>query len=366
MPSARLWRHFDFSLLGATMLTVIFGVAMIASAIAGNPTLLEENLVVRQVLYAAAGIVVIFLTAAIDYRLWSALGRPIYIFVCLSLALVSVVGLSRYGGVRWLDAGIVLIQPSELAKVLLIIVLAAFLAKNQERLKQFRWVIFSLAYVGIPVGLIFLQPDLSTALMLLVIWFAMIWAAGLRGRHLAVLGVAAVIMPLALWPVLQDYQQARLLQFLFPAADPDSQYNVNQALISIGSGGLFGQGYAHGTQTQLRFLKVRHTDFIFSATAEELGMVGALLIILLLGFIVIRCLRAARTAREPFGALVCYGVATLIFYQSAFNVGMNLNLLPVAGLPLPLISYGGSSLLTKLLGIGLVESVVLRQKKIEY
>lgn len=366
MKNAKVWRHFDFSLLGATLLAVIFGVAMIGSAIAGNQTLLDENLVTRQIIYALAGLVIIFLTAAIDYRFWSAVSRPLYMFICISLSLVSVVGLALFGGARWLDAGIVLIQPSELAKILLIIVLANFLARNRERLKQFRWIILSLLYIGVPMGLIFIQPDLSTALMLLVIWFAMLWAAGLRWGHLALFSSAGIAAPLLMWPLFQDYQKARILQFVFPAADPDARYNVNQSLISIGSGGWFGQGYGHGTQVQLRFLKVRHTDFIFSATAEEFGMVGALLMILLLGFIVYRCLRAARLARDPFGALICFGVATLIFYQAAFNIGMNLNLLPVAGLPLPFISYGGSSLLTKLLGIGLVESVILRQKQIEY
>jgi rod shape determining protein RodA len=158
-----------------------------------------------------------------------------------------------------------------------------------------------------------------------------------------------------------------VITFLFP--DPEAQfgatYNVNQALVSIGSGGWFGQGYGHGTQVQLRFLKVRHTDFIFSAMSEEFGFVGALIFMALLLFIIIRCLRAARMARDTFGSLICYGVAILLFFQGAFNIGMNLNLFPVSGLPLPFLSYGGSSLLASLLGIGLVESVILRYKQIE-
>ncbi len=365
MPG-KLWRHFDFSLLGATMLSMIFGVVMISSAIAGNQTLINENLVPRQIIYGAIGLAVLFVTAAIDYRFWSAVSRPIYLFTCLSLGAVAIAGLSSFGASRWLDAGIVIIQPSELAKILLIIVLAAFLARYQERLKQFRWVALSLVYVGVPVGFIFIQPDLSTALMLIVVWFAMVWAAGLRWTHLATFAMGGFAAPVLLWPFLRNYQRARIIQFIFPSGNPDAQYNVDQSLISIGSGGLWGQGYRHCPQVQLRFLKVRHTDFIFSATACEFGMAGALIVILLLGFIVWRCLRAARLARDPFGALICYGVATLIFYHAAFHVGMKLNLLPVAGLPLPFISYGGSSLLTKLLGIGLVESVVLRQKQIEF
>ena len=364
--SIRLWRHFDFSLLGATLLAMIFGVTMIASAIAGNLTLLAENLVMRQIIFGGMGLALVFVVAAIDYRLMAALSRPLYAIMCLLLGAVAIVGLGSFGAVRWINTGLVNIQPSELAKILIIIVLAAFLASHQENIGQLRWVLLSLAYVGVPVALIFIQPDLSTALMLIVVWFAMIWAAGLRWKHIGLFTLAGLAAPVALWPLLANYQRARLIQFIFPSGNPDAQYNIDQSLISIGSGGLFGQGYRHGTQTQLRFLKVRHTDFIFSATAEEFGFVGSLLIILIIGFIVYRCLRAARLARDPFGALMCYGVATLIFYQSAFNIGMNLNLLPVAGLPLPFISYGGSSLVTKLIGIGLVESVVMRQKQLEF
>ena len=166
---------------------------------------------------------------------------------------------------------------------------------------------------------------------------------------------------------LQYYQMERLVTFLLP--DPSVQhgasYNVNQALISIGSGGLFGQGYGHGTQVQLRFLKVRHTDFIFSAMAEEFGFAGALIFLITLIFVILRCLRAARRARDTFGALICYSVAILLLFQGAFNVGMNLNMFPVSGLPLPFLSYGGSSLLASLFGVGLVESVNLRHKQIE-
>lgn len=166
---------------------------------------------------------------------------------------------------------------------------------------------------------------------------------------------------------MKHYQIRRLVSFFLP--DPEAQYgetyNVNQARIAIGSGSWLGQGYGHGTQVQLRFLKVRHTDFIFSVMAEEFGFVGAVAVLLLLMFIIYRCLAAARMARDMFGALICYGVAIIILFQAAFNIGVNLNLFPVSGLPLPFFSYGGSSLLTNLIGIGLVESVILRHKQIQ-
>jgi rod shape determining protein RodA len=232
--------------------------------------------------------------------------------------------------------------------------------------------------------LILVQPDLSTAVVLLVIWGALVWAAGIRLRQLAVIAGIAAVVGLVIAPLLtryfvvgypagedflflRNYQMTRVVNFLFPHPDESfgNIYNVEQARIAIGSGGLIGQGYGSGTQVQLRFLKVRHTDFIFSAMSQEFGFVGALIFLLLLMFVVYRCLRAAGTARDLFGSLICYGVAILLLFQGSFNVGMNLNLFPVSGLPLPFLSYGGSSLLTSLLGIGLVESVRLRHKRIE-
>jgi rod shape determining protein RodA len=168
--------------------------------------------------------------------------------------------------------------------------------------------------------------------------------------------------------VIKEYQLGRVTSFLFP--DPNARwgddYNVTQALISIGSGGWFGEGYGQGPQVQLRFLKIRHSDFIFSAMAHEFGLIGTLLVMLLMGFVIYRCLRAARLSRDTFGALICYGVAILIAFQAMVNIGVNLRLLPATGLPLPFISYGGSSLLSLLIGIGLVESVILRHKSLEF
>lgn len=181
---------------------------------------------------------------------------------------------------------------------------------------------------------------------------------------LAVFAGVGIVVPIAGFPFLADYQRNRVLDFLFP--DPSARhgdiYNIQQALISIGSGGWFGKGYNLGTQVQLRFLKVRHSDFIFSAMAEEFGFVGTILIIGLLLFVIYRILRAARLAKDTYGALICYGVATLVAFQAIINIGVNLRLIPATGLPLPFISYGGSAILSLMLGIGLVESVILRHK----
>ena len=175
-------------------------------------------------------------------------------------------------------------------------------------------------------------------------------------------------MPILAFPFMVDYQQRRVLNFLFP--DPNARhgeiYNIQQALISIGSGGLLGQGYGHGTQVQLRFLKVRWSDFIFSAMAQEFGFIGIVIVLAVLVFVILRCLRAARLSADSFGALICYGVATMITFQAVVNIGVNLNLMPATGLTLPFVSYGGSSLLSILIGIGLVESVMLRHRSLEH
>jgi rod shape determining protein RodA len=339
---------------------------MINSAIAGNETLIE--LIPNQVIFAAAGIVIIILTSMLDYRLWASISRIMYLSVAGLLALITIIGSVQGGATRWLDVGLVLIQPSELAKVVMILFLADFFARHQHRVQEMSWVARSLLLTMGMVFWIFIQPDLSTSITILVIWFALLWASGLSVRHLLLFGGLGLIAATAGFPLLEDYQQQRVFTFLFPdpAARFGNNYNVTQALIAIGSGGWLGQGYGQGNQVQLRFLKVRHTDFIFSALSEEFGFLGAIVVLLILGFIIWRCLRAARLARDTFGALIAYGVATLIFFHTAVNVAMNLNIIPVTGLPLPFVSYGGSTLLSLMLGIGLVESVVLRQKSLEF
>ncbi|RME06721.1 MAG: rod shape-determining protein RodA [Anaerolineae bacterium] len=377
MVERSYWRYFDYWLLAAVALLTMFGIVMIRSAIAGNIELTDANIVQKQIIFAVAGFGVILLMAALDYRLLAALSRPLYAVLIVILIVLNLVGGVLFGSARWFVLGPILIQPSELGKIVIILILADYLARHQHRILELRTVLTSLAITLGMVVWILLQPDLSTSIVIFVIWFALVWAAGLDVR---LVGIAAAIgivglaigIPLMLLTydpnntsgLIKPYQVERIINFLFP--DPNARfgaiYNVQQALISIGSGGLFGQGYGSGTQVQLRFLKVRHSDFIFSALAEEFGFVGTITVIGLLLFVIWRCLRAARLAADTFGALICYGVATILAFQAIINVGMNLKLLPVTGLPLPFISYGGSALLSLLLGIGLVESVVMRHR----
>lgn len=369
------WRNFDFLLLGAIVLASAFGTAMIRSAVAGNEVL--QPLISRQVYFAILGVVLIFLLASIDYRYWLALYRPIYLVIVILLVTLTGFGQSAFGAQRWFTVGVLFLQPTEFAKIAAIIALARYFEAVQDKPRDLRWVLGAVLWASGIILLILLQPNLSNVMVLSVILAVMLWVNGIQIKHViitAVIGALALVSVIALSvlgvriPGLQAYQQERIVNFVVP--DPDdtygNRYNVQQALIAVGSGGVIGQGYGHGSQTQLRFLKVRHTDFIFAASSEEFGMVGGVLIILTLSIIIWRCIRAAQKARDVSGSMLALGIATLIFFQGAVNIGMNLNLLPVSGLPLPFISYGGSGLTALMIGIGLVESVVMRRKDLEF
>jgi len=369
------WRTFDFILLGAIVLASAFGTVMIRSAVAGNEVL--QPLIMRQVYFAILGVVLIFLVGSVDYRYWLALYRPIYLVIMIFLITLTGFGQSAFGAQRWFTVGVLFLQPTEFAKIIAIIVLARYFEYAQHQPRDLKWAFGAVLWASGIIVMILLQPNLSNVLVLSVILAVMLWVNGVQIKHVlsaVVIGVVILISLIALSvlgvrvPFLQAYQQERIVNFVVP--DPNdtygNRYNVQQALIAVGSGGVFGEGYGHGTQTQLRFLKVRHTDFIFAASSEEFGTVGGTLIIFTLGIIVWRCIRAAQKARDVAGSMIAMGVATLIFFQGAVNIGMNLNILPVSGLPLPFISYGGSGLTALMLGIGLVESVVMRHKQMEF
>ena len=363
-----IWRHFDFWLLGAVAVLVTFGLAMISSTIAGNAELIELDIVGRQITYGLVGFAVIVIAASVDYRLWVSISRVLYVILALLLFIIFVVGEASFGAARWLNIGLLIFQPSELAKITVIIILADYFARNREAPKDLKWIARSVVLTLILVVLILIQPNLSTSIVLLTVWFALLWISGLELKHLALFAVGGILLAALSFPLLQPYQQERVLNFFAP--DPEAalaeNYNVTQSLISIGSGGLLGQGYGQSTQVQLRFLKVRHNDFIFSAIAAEFGLVGALLVLGLIFFVIWRCVRAAQLSQDTFGSLIAYGVAVIIALHTIVNVGMNISLLPVTGLPLPFISAGGSSLLTFMFGIGLVESVVARHRALNF
>ncbi len=369
------WRYFDFWLLGAVVLATAFGTTMIRSAVAGNEVLLP--LINRQIYFALAGIVLIFIVAAIDYRYWMALYRPMHIVILLFLFGLTGFGQTAFGAQRWFQVGVLFLQPTEFAKIVAILLLARYFHYTQNKPRDLRWLLGAAFWAFWIVLFILLQPNLSNVVVLTVILISLLWFNGMQIKHVIVLGTIGTLLLVIVVgltaagvriPFLQEYQQQRISNFILP--DPNASfgatYNVQQALIAIGSGGVFGQGYGHGTQTQLRFLKVRHTDFIFSAISEEFGFIGSLLIIIIIMLVIWRCLRAAQKARDVAGMNIAYGVATLIFFQGMINIGVNLNIVPVSGLPLPFISYGGSGLTSLMLGIGLVESVAMRFRQLDF
>jgi rod shape determining protein RodA len=375
MEQGKIWRHFDFALLGGVALLIILGIAMIRSTTLTSIDPSIQQSTSRQIIYSLIGAVILIVVSAIDYRLWSSLSGGIYAIMIILLIVVQLIGLTTFGATRWIDFGFARLQPSELGKFLIALTLANSISSHTDQMGNLRFVVQTMIHVGVPILLIFIEPDLSTCIMYVVIWLVIMWAAGLRWQHLALFGGATVaILPVGFLTILStpslSYQADRIIHFLIPdkssSTYQDAAYNVQQALISIGSGGWFGQGYGHGSQVQLRFLKVRQTDFIFSAISNEFGFIGAIIVIILVAFVVYRIFRAGQMARDTFGSLLCYGVGSVILYQAFFNIGMNMSLLPVTGLPLPFVSYGGSSLWTFLFGIGLVESVILRHKQIEF
>lgn len=357
MIKREFWQQFDYLLFGSVLILCIFGIAMIQSAVAGNEDIAGS--VSRQVIFVIGGMIVMLLISLIDYRYFSSISRILYGISVLLLIAIYVIGTAVYGSARWFDTGVILIQPSELVKTIMIIILADYFTKTQYDQKNLQWILKGFLLTAGVVVWIFLQPNLSMSIVIFFIWFALLFYSGLPLKYLVIFALVVIVAAAIAFPYLEEYQQARVLNFIFP--NPNASYgdnfNVEQAKIAIGSGGFLGMGYGHGSQVQLRFLKVRHTDFIFSAMANEFGFVGTVIVIALLFFVVIRCFRVGRSSTDLFGSLIAYGVGTLIFFQIAVNIGVNLNVIPVTGLTLPFISYGGSSLASLLLGIGFVESV---------
>jgi rod shape determining protein RodA len=361
-----IWRRFDYVLLGATIILIIFGVMMIASA---TQDAVDTELISRvpdQINYGIISVIVAIAVAAIDYRLLGGISPWLYAVMVGLLFMVLFFGVEGDGGAqRWLNLGI-RIQPSEVGKIILIITLSQHLSERYQNLDKISTIIRSLMHIAVPVSLIFIQPDLGTTIVFVVIWGVLIWSAGLRLKHIAMLGLVGLLALPIMFTQLEPYQLSRITTFINPESDPDAFFNIRQALISIGSGGAFGKGYAVGPQNTGRFLRVRHTDFIFSVIAHEFGMAGGMTILGLITLILMRILKGARQATDALGSMICYGVAGMIFFQTVVSVGMNLALLPVTGLTLPFVSSGGTSLLFTMIGIGLVESVIVRRRRTSF
>ncbi len=362
-----LWRRFDLYLLILTLLLVGFGLAMIHSTTVGRPLLppSQDPLTARQAAYALLGLAVLLFLAFLDYRGWAELQIPLYLVNVALLILVLVAGRVEFGARRWILVGPIRFQPSEAAKILLALTLAAHL-RSRRRIQEHPWRTFLTS--GLHAAPIFLliaiEPDLGTAMGIPVLWYAALWAAGLPWRLLVLPILGAIPAAFVGWQFLLPYQRTRILVFLNPNLDPwGSGYNIRQAWISLASGGLLGQGYGFGIQSRLDFLPVRHADFIFAATGEEFGFLGTAGVLLAFVLLLWRALQVAERAADAYGRILAVELFALLAFQMAVNVGMNLGLAPVTGLPLPFLSYGGSALLSALAAVGLLESVWIHRDR---
>jgi len=357
-------RNFDYLLMLAVLALCGIGIAMVYSATITTVDL--SDYWERQLFFMLVGLVVLLIVAFFDYRHLELLAQPAYLGLIGSLVAVYAFGTVQGGSERWISVGGILVQPTEVGKFLLIIFFSWYLSRFQEQLHRFGYLITALILLAFPLAFIYLQPDLGMTITFAFIGGVLILVGGIRLWHIGILGAGGLAALPFLAGSLQGYMLERVQIFLDPSSNRDASFNVLQALISIGNGGWMGQGWGHGSQNQLHFLRVRHTDFIFSVISEELGFVGTVLILLLLFFVVWRLVRIADMAQDQFGRLLTMGVAALIFFQTFINVGMNLSIVPVTGMTLPFISYGGSSLISMLLAIGLAQSVVMRHRKMDF
>lgn len=330
----------------------------------GNP----YYYVVRQSIYAVLGIALMFAVARVDYTRFRELRVGIYTAMIGLIVLVLALGTAARGSRRWIELPFFTFQPSELGKVLLVVALAAFVIDQGRRSSEMRRTVRILALGLVPAVLVFVQPDLGTALVYGVITLAVLYVAGVPWTHFAALGgvaaaavaIVLVIAPAVGAPVLADYQQERLTAFLHPSDDPaDSSYQTNQALIAVGSGGKTGRG-DDATQTDKGFLPERHTDFIYAVVGERFGFVGAAFLLSLYALLIWRALRTMTLSKNLYGTMIAGAIAAMLMFQIFVNVGMNLGIMPVTGIPLPLMSAGGSSVIVTFLALGLLQSVYVQ------
>ncbi|MFW6256602.1 MAG: rod shape-determining protein RodA [Bacillota bacterium] len=361
-----------------TLVLILLGLAILSSAVELN---LSEGVgldfIQRQVMAIILGLVVIIGIQFFDYRQLKHYYLVIYLFTIGLLVYILLSAGQISGARRWLKLGSLQFQPSELAKILLIISLAAILNNREKELKQIRGIAKMFGYLAVPFVLIVLQNDLGTAMVLLVIFMVMLYVAGGNNRIMLILiGGGLLCLGIVIFlhiffevpvPFMHDYQVNRLLVFINPSVDPQgSGYNITQSLIAVGSGRLTGKGWFNGTQNQLDFLPEKHTDFIFSVFGEEFGFLGVSILLVLYFSLLWQFLNIALETKNSFGKLIVSGIAAMLFFHVFENVGMTMGLMPITGLPLPFLSYGGSSMLSFLLGIGLVININLKKKKLSF
>ena len=373
MIDRRVIENFDWWILIAAVALSLVGVITIYSATRPVFDIEQSSFYVKQLYWIGLSLVSFFVFISIDYRWFIKFAYFIFGFGVVLLIIVLVAGRTGMGAQRWINLGFVSFQPSEFFKLFFIMAVSRYLShQDQSSLIDFREIfkMFALFLAG-PAILILKQPDLGTTLMVVFIFSAMIMTAGIRKKIILVTLIFAVIsVPLAgkyMWGGLKDYQKNRIIAFIDPQADPHGiGYHITQSKVSIGSGGLLGKGYMEGTQGPYRFLPENHTDFIFSIYAEEWGFLGSLMLFMLYLFIIWRGFDTAKMARDREGCFLCLGVTFMFSFYFFVNVGMTLGMLPVVGVPLPLMSYGGTALLSNFLALSILENVRMRRFALYY
>ena len=356
----------DWLLVLTTLLLSLTGIFMIYSAIHSNPVFLKNSLHVKQALWTSIGLFVLLCILFFDYHIFTRWAYFFYALVIVLLIAVLFSGQVVYGAKRWLVFGPLRLQPSELARLAVILVLARYFgSRGEEDPIGFKELIPAFVLAIAPVLLIVRQPDLGTGLTVFLVAGAMTLVVGIRRRVLiTIAGLAVVCAPLG-WFFLKPYQRLRILTLFNPDADPlGAGYQSMQSIIAVGSGEIWGKGLLQGTQSRLHFLPEKHTDFIFSVLSEELGFIGSIAVLALFFIFILRCLSAALNAADKEGALLAVGITSAFFLYIIFNIGMTLGMMPIVGIPLPLVSYGGSASISSFIAIALVLNVGMRRKSL--
>lgn len=359
----RLISHFDWVLLSLTLTFVGIGIMTIYSANYNIVTGHAGILPMRQTLWLGLGFVAMMAAISFDYHSIDRIAYPFYGIMLVLLVIVDLVGHSGGGSQRWINLGFFRLQPSEPAKLAIVLVMAKYFQQDEPPKGYYlRDLWMPALLVGPLVFLTLLQPDLGTAIILGIVFVSMVLMGGLRLRSFSYFVIAGLaVLPLG-WRFLRPYQQNRVLTFLDPDRDPlGAGYHVIQSKIAIGSGQMFGKGFLHGTQNRLDFLPAQHTDFIFAVFSEEWGFVGCVALLLLYFAFIAYCLRIVQRAKDRFGALLVFGMTAIVFWHVVINIAMVCGVLPVVGVPLPLVSYGGSALASMMFAVGIIMNVSMRR-----
>lgn len=356
-------KNFDWILFSSVLLLVCFGLAEIYSVALGRGGTDFLNFK-KQAIFCIVGVVLLFIFSFFNYHSLRSFSIHFYILGVLALIAVLFFGTVIRGTRGWFYLGSFGLQPVEFIKFILILFLARYFADVSLKVNSLRHFIVTAGGVFIFIVLIIFQPDFGSALILFLLWFSMVIIAGFKKQYLITVTVAVVIAGILLWSFyFQSYQKERLLTFLNPSFNPINQgYNIAQAIIAVGAGRIFGRGIGFGSQSQLKFLPESQNDFIFAVVSEELGFLGAMLVLLFFSIFFYRCLASLKKINNDFGIFFILGATCLIFIEMFINIGMNIGILPVVGISLPFLSYGGSAMITNLILVGIVESIVIRSK----